>query len=109
VLDLHQLDGKELRAGAKGAEIIPSDADVQRRALLAFLKSGAVGPQMPQAKAIKHARKSYVALVMPTGVAAIYRVRNDLQLKRMRRVPVPVAYAAELERRAASERHVKYA
>jgi hypothetical protein len=109
VIDLHEIDGKDLRKGAKGAEIVAADADVHRRALLAFLKTAQTGADMAEAKVMLHLKKRYVALILPTAIAAIYRVRNDLQLKRMRRAPQAVAYAAELERRAASERRLKYA
>jgi hypothetical protein len=99
VIDLGIAKSEDLRSGAEGAKIVVSDADISRRALLAFLKSTKAALEAPRPTEIEHIGKRYVALIATTGIAAIYRVRNDLQLKRMRRIPQPVAYIAELERR----------
>jgi hypothetical protein len=99
LIDLRQVEGEVLRGGANGVRVIAPDPDIGRRAILAFLKSSKTA-DIPKTTVIDHVGKKYVALIIATGVAAIYRIRNDLQLKRMRRIPLAVAYAAELERRA---------
>lgn len=108
MIDLNSTSDEELRAGARGAELVKAEPDVLRRALLAFLKSTKMGTA-PDTIAIAHLGKVYIALSVSSGIAGIYRVRNDLQLKRMRRTPQAVAYTAELERRAAQGRSLKYA
>lgn len=101
MIDLRAVEERELRAGAKGAKVALLDGDLARRSLLALLRSSKALEDLPTPTGIKHAGKQYVALIGRYDVAAIYRVRNDLQLKRMRRIPQPVVYTAELERRAA--------
>lgn len=108
VLDLRDIADDKLLAGAKGAKPADLDPDVCRRAVIAFLKS-VKGQVVPVVLAISYGDKLYVALHNDVGVHCIYRVRNDLQLKRMRRIPEQVAYMAELDRRAASNRSQKYA
>jgi len=99
MLDLGSVAGEVLREQAGRATLFDGEPDVGRRALLAFLKAHRDAVDTPVAVFIAYAAKRYVALVQQANVAAIYRVRNDLQLKRMRRIPEPVAFAAELFRR----------
>jgi hypothetical protein len=99
LLSLEAVTSEQLRRGSKGAEVIDGQPDVGRRALLAFLKAAKDAVEAPQPLFLEHLRKRYVALLSDGTVGAVYRVRNDLQLKRMRRVPQSVAYAAELFRR----------
>jgi hypothetical protein len=98
LIDLRDVEGEVLRGGVNGVRVMTPDADIGRRAILAFLKSSRTA-DIPKTIVIDHAGKKYVALIASTGIPAIYRIRNDLQLKRMRRIPQPVAYTAELERR----------
>ncbi|WP_156402335.1 hypothetical protein [Caulobacter sp. Root1472] len=97
MIDLSGMTLSDLRDAADKASVVDVEADVARRAMVAFLKS----PGAPQAKAVGIASsgKSYVALLGGERIGAVYRVRNDLQLKRLRRVPESVAYLAELVRR----------
>jgi hypothetical protein len=98
LIDLRKVEGEVLRGGVNGVQVIAPDPDIGRRAILAFLKSSKTA-DIPKTTVIDHVGKKYVALIASAGIPAIYRIRNDLQLKRMRRMPQPVAYAAELERR----------
>jgi hypothetical protein len=100
MIDLHSLPREELLDSAAEARSADLESDLSRRALLAFLKSSKdANGNDAHAAGLQHDGKLYVALLTKDVIAAVYRVRNDLQLKRMRRVPQPVAYAAELERR----------
>ena len=98
MIDLREVEGEVLRGGVNGVRVMAPETDIGRRAILAFLKSSKTA-DIPKTTVIDHVGKKYVALIASTGIPAIYRIRNDLQLKRMRRIPRPVAYAAELERR----------
>jgi len=99
MIDLgHATNAEVARQGAK-ARRIEGSADIGRRSLLAFLKAHKDAAETPATVFLEYASKDYVALVCRAGIAAIYRVRNDLQLKRMRRVPEPVAFGAEGFRR----------
>jgi hypothetical protein len=91
-------DSEVSRHGAK-TQRVEGSADLARRSLLAFLKTNKDAAEAPTSVFIEYASKEYVALVTRAGIAAIYRIRNDLQLKRMRRIPEPVAYRAEGFRR----------
>jgi hypothetical protein len=100
LLTFDLVSSEELQRGSEGAQFVDGHPDVARRALLAFLKLARDATEAPQALFLEHLQKQYVALLSNGSVGAVYRVRNDLQLKRMRRVPKSVAYAAELFRRA---------
>ena len=99
MLNLEAITSEELRRESNGTQVVDGEPDVGRRALVAFLKARREATETPHPLFLEHLRKQYVALLSNGSVGAIYRVRNDLQLKRMRRIPQSVAYAAELFRR----------
>lgn len=66
---------------------------------MAFLRGGDPSSLAVRVLGIVSTDKVYVALLATEGIGAVYRVRNDLQLKRLRRIPESVAYLAELHRR----------
>ena len=60
------------------------------RATAAFLTKGNTGFQLPRAELSEVAEiggKEYVILKDSTGTMAVYRLRNDGSLKRLKRVP----------------------
>ena len=74
MIDLRIVKVEDLQSGADGATIVPSHADVSRRALLAFLKSTKAAAETPRPIEIEHIGKRYVALIGMINVAGIYRV-----------------------------------
>lgn len=99
MIDLTGIPTEELKAQAKAVEPAGADPDITRRALLAWLKSKesrdrpgpALGPVL-----LTFDGKLYAGLFNGKTVLAVYRVRNDRQLKRLRRIPMPVCAAVAL-------------
>jgi hypothetical protein len=58
-----------------------------RRATAAWFKSGGTEQPNNESDLVKHDGKNYVRLVNVNGVLAVYRVRNDDMLRRMKRWP----------------------
>ena len=99
MIDLAAVPVEDLRDAAAKARVVNVDHDVVRRALVAFLKAANPGSLRPVTVGIDAEDKSYVVVVGEGRIGAVYRIRNDLQLKRLRRIPESVAYRAELHRR----------
>ena len=62
------------------------EQDVTRRALAAYFRSGGID-QPANSGVVEHNGKAYVVLENVNGILAVYRVRNDGMLKRLRRWP----------------------
>lgn len=57
------------------------------RAKAAWLRSGAIEQPSNDSEIREHDGKKYVVLVNVRGVLAVYRIKNDEALKRLRRYP----------------------
>lgn len=66
-------------------------ADLRRRALAAWFKSG--GTDQPTEPDVVHTSdgKAYVVLYNTNGILAVYRVRNDGMLKGLKRYPKEIS------------------
>lgn len=99
MIDLTEIPIEELQAQAEPVEPAEEDADITRRALLAWLKAKESrenpGPSLNPVL-VTFDGKLYAGLVNDKVVLAVYRVRNDRQLKRLRRIPLPVCAAVAL-------------
>jgi hypothetical protein len=97
MIPLPEIPPRELRAAARRVHTSHGDSDVQRRALAAYFKARDA-TQHPTAPPLLllYCDKRYVALTNGKGPLAVYRIRNDLQLKRLRRIPLPIVAAAYL-------------
>jgi hypothetical protein len=62
------------------------EQDVTRRALAAYFRSGGID-QPANSGVIEYNGKAYVVLENFNGILAVYRIRNDGMLKRLRRWP----------------------
>ena len=62
-------------------------------------RGGNIEPPINGALPVVYRNKLYLAVVGAEQLLAVYRVRHDLQLKRLRRIPLPVAARAELSRK----------
>lgn len=98
MIDLTAFTTKQLQEAASTAQVVECEPDPRRRALAAYFRSGSVEPPKNGAVPLRHDGKTYLALIGAEQLLAVYRVRSDLQLKRLRRIPLPVAAAAELTR-----------
>jgi hypothetical protein len=61
--------------------------DVTRRAFAAYFRSGGIDQPANSSGVVEHNGKAYVVLENVNGILAVYRVRNDGMLKRLRRWP----------------------
>jgi hypothetical protein len=68
-----------------------SDADLERRALAAYFRSGGTDRPANGASVTEHDGRLYVVLSSASGTLAVYRVRGSGALKRLRRWPPEVA------------------
>jgi len=68
--------------------------DLTRRAYAAWFRSGAIDPPSDTSGLVEHDGHRYVVLRNVRGVLAVYRVRNDGVLKRLRRWPDALGAAA---------------
>ena len=69
-------------------ELPPLDErDLARRALAAYFRSGGTAQPMGGGDVTEYDGKLYVLLTNVRGTLAVYRVRNDGMLKRLRRPP----------------------
>lgn len=59
--------------------------DVTRRAFAAYFRSGGIDQPAKSSGVVEHNGKAYVVLENVNGILAVYRVRNDGMLKRLRR------------------------
>lgn len=100
MIDLKAYTKEQLQAAASAAEVVECAADPRRRALAAYFRGGSSEPPKNGALPLRFEGKTYLALVGAEQLLAVYRLRSDLQLKRLRRIPLPVAAAAELARLA---------
>jgi hypothetical protein len=71
-----------------------TDGDLTRRAFAAWFRTG--GTDQPDAGSgvVEHQGRRYVVLRNVNGVLAVYRVRHDEVLRRMRRPPKTIAEEA---------------
>jgi hypothetical protein len=69
------------------------DDDLTRRALGAYFRYATDRPDQPSSASgvVEHDGRRYVVLHNVTGVLAVFRVRRDGMLKRLRRWPAAVA------------------
>jgi hypothetical protein len=98
MIDLSAYSLADLRKVGAAAAVVECASDPQRRALAAYFRGGSTEPPRNGTLPLKFEGKTYLALVGAEQLLAVYRLRNDLQLKRLRRIPLPVAAAAELAR-----------
>ncbi|HEY3356886.1 MAG TPA: hypothetical protein VGQ83_26790 [Polyangia bacterium] len=61
--------------------------DLERRALAAYFRSGGTDQPAGGAQFVEVGGKAYVTLSNVRGMLAVYRVRNDGQLKGLKRWP----------------------
>jgi hypothetical protein len=99
MIELQGFSEAKLEETARAAFIGECPADPQRRALAAYFRGGNIEPPINGALPVLYENKLYLAVVGAEQLLAVYRVRNDLQLKRLRRIPLPVAARAELSRK----------
>ena len=98
MISMPEMERSELLDFARQAYATDEDPDIVRRSLAAYLRSPAAKKEHPSGLPLmlSYEDKRYSAIINGNGVLAIYRIRNDLQLKRMRRIPVPIIAAAWL-------------
>lgn len=73
-------------------KVLGEDSDLTRRALAAYWKAGKENPRLDQPEnGASHLEdnegRRYVVLSNVNGTLAVYRLRNDGQLKRLKRWP----------------------
>lgn len=66
------------------------DDELTRRALAAYFRAGGTDQPSGDSGVVKRDEKLYVVLRNVNGTLAVYRVRNDGVLRRMRRWPSDV-------------------
>ena len=71
------------------------EGDVRRRAFAAWFRTGGTDQPSDDSGVVEVEGKSYVALVNVRGILAVYRVRNDGVLKRLKRWGAAVDAAAK--------------
>lgn len=64
-----------------------SDSALTRRAFAAYFRAGGTDQPANTSGVVTHNGRRYVALHNVNGVLAVYRVRNDGILRRLRRWP----------------------
>lgn len=71
-----------------------SDTDLNRRAIAAWNRfpSPHPGESVHEVRTVEKNHKAYVVLSGKTQLLAVYRVRNDGQLKRLRRIPPTIGF-----------------
>ncbi len=63
------------------------EQDVTRRAFAAYFQSGGIDKPANSSGVVEYNGKAYVVLENVNGILAVYRIRNDGMLKRLRRWP----------------------
>jgi hypothetical protein len=66
------------------------DAELLRRAFAAWFRSGGQDQPSNSSGTVRHKGHQYVVLRHVRGVLAVYRIRNDGMLKRLRRWPAEI-------------------
>jgi hypothetical protein len=79
----------ELTTTNRGKAIMQDD--LTRRAFAAWFRAGNIEQPASTSGVREHEGKYYVVLENVNGTLAVYRVRNDEKLKRLRRWPQEVA------------------
>lgn len=67
-----------------------ADDPLVRRAFAAWFRGGGSDQPANDSREVEHAGHRYVVLRNVNGIMAVYRVRNDGMLRRMRRWPKEV-------------------
>ncbi|AQA05033.1 hypothetical protein BVC93_24455 [Mycobacterium sp. MS1601] len=67
--------------------VIAEGDELTRRAFAAYFRTGGTEQPGKASGVVEREDKLYVVLVSSRGVLAVYRVRNDGMLRRMRRWP----------------------
>jgi hypothetical protein len=81
------------------AMTIDTNDSLVKRAIAAYFRTKAASPEMPSDSGVTELDgKTYVVLENASRILAVYRVRNDGMLKRLRRWPI------ELDTLCASDR-----
>lgn len=68
--------------------VIAEGDELTRRAFAAYFRTGGTGQPGKASGVVERDGKRYVVLQNARGVLAVYRVRNDGMLRRMRRWPL---------------------
>lgn len=81
------------------------DEEYVRRAIAAYFRSSGPGQPMPAntSSVVEHEDKFYVELHNVNGTLAVYRIRNDGILKRLKRWPKEVEETMEAVRELAEK------
>jgi hypothetical protein len=79
------------------------ESDLIRRAMSAWFRSGGIDQPANTSGVVEHEGKPYVVLKNVNGTLAIYRVRNDGTLKRLRRWPAELKYSPAEQRAMAAD------
>lgn len=66
---------------------IIDDPDILRRAFAGYFRAGGMEQPANTSHHVAHNGHEYVVLENVRGVLAVYRLRNDGKLKRLRRLP----------------------
>jgi hypothetical protein len=64
-----------------------SDSELERRAKAAWFRSGGEAEPGAESGVVAHGGLTYVVLRNVSGILAVYRVKNDGLLRRLRRWP----------------------
>ncbi len=67
-----------------------AESPIVRRAFAAYFRAGGVDQPANDSREVEHGAHRYVVLRNVSGTLAVYRVRNDGMLRRMRRWPKEV-------------------
>lgn len=71
--------------------VIAAGDELTRRAFAAYFRTGGTQQPAKSSGVVERDGKRYVVLNSARGVLAVYRVRNDGMLRRMRRWPSDLA------------------
>jgi hypothetical protein len=85
------------RTRKKSRELLLQDEEYVRRAIAAWFRGGGPGQPMPAntSSVVEHDGKFYVELHNVNGTLAVYRIRNDGILKRLKRWPLELESGLE--------------
>jgi len=85
---LPNTEGVEMAKAKKGAAVRDYDPEeMRRRAFAAWFRTGGTDQPDGHSGCVERDGKHYVVLFNVNGILAVYRIRNDGNLKRLRRWP----------------------
>jgi hypothetical protein len=81
----------------RSQELLLEDEEYVRRAIAAWFRGGGPGQSMPAntSSVVEYDGKFYVELHNVNGILAVYRIRNDGILKRLKRWPLELETGVE--------------